>query len=130
MSFPSGIQIVAGAHSSCQRGARETAPRFYVRRGHQHNHKLFFGLHARHSPLLWQRFWPTQGYALLDKPVLEAAQQISSVADSSWDNSALPTESDQRACSLADIPFHRVQPITTIGNMRRADVLACRQQVF
>src|SRR5690606_2628047 len=66
---------------------------------------------------------------LIGQQCLEVTQVRVSIADLTRRQAMAQAVSGQRTGGLADVPFDRMQPVTTVGDMRDAEVLAGRQQV-
>ena len=81
------------------------------------------------SLLHWICSRPLQLDALCAQHALVVPQQAFILAHLVGFHAARDAERRQQSRCLADVPFHRVQAETTVGDVRGADVLARREQV-
>ena len=73
---------------------------------------------------------PAQFDPLGDQPLLIVGEQGRRVPHGMRPDALRVRERDKRARSLADVPLDRVQPAAAVGDVRRADVPARRNEVF
>ena len=59
-----------------------------------------------------------------DQGVFEVSEQARSAAHAPWADPMLKAERDQGSGRLADVPFHRVEPVAAIGDMGDAQTFA------
>ena len=64
-----------------------------------------------------------------DKRALEISEQDRATAYRPWTHSMPDAERGQCAGGLADVPFHRVEPVAAIGDMSDTQTFAGREQV-
>ena len=72
---------------------------------------------------------PVQLDAHRDQRALEIGQHVGSVPHAPWTDPMIKAERCQAPSRLADVPFHRVEPVAAIGDMGDAEAFACCQKV-
>ncbi len=71
-------------------------------------------------------WWPFEFEAFIAKTLLEIRKDC---ADATGPNPPFQTKGGEAARSFPDVPFDRVNPKATVGNMRDPEILCSRQEV-
>ena len=75
-------------------------------------------------------FWPLGFNALFVDERLKAFKTLRDASDSTWPCFCTNSEACEAAGGFSDSPFHRVQAVTTVGDVRCTDVLTGSHKIL